>query len=371
MKNLPSEYQYKPAVHASPITGVRERVSEKPQSRTLVKRVFRITTEASALGVAALLLAYALGYFHFVYKEAALAIALRNFPYASKNRARLYLQRIARDAQWDVTDPPKLTEALIAWVNKNMRVQNKWLNHPNPVFLIERGGLCGQFATVVTQFLRAIGLEARQVLLNWNGQGAEHVIVEVKINGRWVAFDPLGFGGSAFPNNVFISHISKNGVGFSTLDLYKHSEVLPALNGFGPAFFGKGAAFKVEARSTYSDFSVSSKFIYGRDWPVVKLNGAERGKWVYDDKILSRLQQVVVWHQFPYFSRVTLWFGTHPIVLHFEWGLMGLVFLAYLLYRFRGKVGRAWLRGGAICLPLLLTAYVTAVIWLWWQRFSL
>ena len=183
-------------------------------------------------------------------------------------------------------------------------------------------------------------------------------------------FDPLGFGGGAFPGDIFISHATKDEAGLSTLGLYKHPEALPAQNGFGPAFFAKGTAFKVEVSSAYSDFNVSSKYIYGRDWPMVKINGVKRGDWVYDEKVASHLQDVVVWHEFPYFSRTTLWFGAHPIALHFEWGLMGLALLAYLIFRFRKRLNRAWFLRSVICLPLLFTAYVATLIFLWWQRFS-
>lgn len=371
VNSLKSENKKSPTLRLPTDLGIPWLPSEQEQSKSVVELVVKGITEAIALSVSALILAYALGYFHFAYKEAALAIAVWNFPYATKEGARSYLQNLARDAKWDVTDKPKLVETFIAWVHKNMQLQNKWLNHPNPVFLIERGGLCGQFASVLAQLLQANGLEARQVLLNWNGESTAHVIVEVKIDGRWTAFDPLGFGGGAFPGNVFISHISKDEVGLSTLDLYKHPEVLPVQNGFGPTFFTQGAAFKVEVKSAYSDFNVSSKFIYGRDWPLVKITGVKRGEWVYDENVSSRLQEVVVWHQFPYFSRVTLWFGAYPIVLHFEWGLVGLALLAYLLYRFREKLRRVWLLRTAIYLSLLCTAYVATLIYLWWQRFSL
>ena len=350
--------------------GITELLSEHEQSRSVAEIVVRGILEAIALSVSTLLLAYALGYVHFAYKEAALAIAMRDFPYATKESARSYLQNLASDANWDVTDKPKLVELIIGWINKNMRLQPQWVNHPNPVFLIERGGLCGQFAALLAQILRANGLEARQILLNWNGRGTAHVIVEVKIEGRWTTFDPLGFGGGAFPKDVFISHVTRDGVGLSTIELYRHPDLLPLQNGFGPSFFVQGSMFKVEVNSAYGDFNVSSKYIYGRDWPMVKINGDKRGEWVYDERVSSRLQDVVLWHQFPYFSRMTLWFGVQPIVLHFEWGLVGLALLAYLIFRFRKRLNRAWFLRSVICLPLLFTAYVATLIFLWWQRFS-
>jgi hypothetical protein len=316
-------------------------------------------------------LALALAYFHLGYKEVALALSMRGFPYASRESARAYLREIGQNITNGVSDEAGRVEAYIAWMRKNMQLQNNIRNHPNAAFLIERGGHCGEFTSVLMSLLRANGMSARQVLLNSDGKTTAHVIGEVKINGQWTAFDPLGFGGGAFPEDVFVSHVSDRGRGYNTLDLYRRPDRLPEKNKFGAPLFRTGSRFKVEVCADYGEFRVDPNFVYGRDWPMVTVSGAGHEAWVYGDPVQANLQDVVLWHAFPYFSRVTLWFGPRPVVFHFEWGVLGLALVGYALVRLRNKMGRAWVVRGAIGVASLLAVYVGAVILLWWDRYNL
>lgn len=149
-----------------------------------VLKIYKGFGEALRLTVVLLVLAFVLAYVHYGYKEVALTLAMWGFPYADTENARTFLQEIGQTVTADVGDDREKVEAFITWTQENMRLRGGLPNHPNPVYLIENGGVCGQFADVLVDLLRANGFEARQVLLNWQGQGAAHTITEVKTNGN-------------------------------------------------------------------------------------------------------------------------------------------------------------------------------------------
>jgi hypothetical protein len=307
-----------------------------------------------------------MGYFHVGYKRLAMAIALRGVPYKDRDVARAYLQTLAQKNIAVGANQEQFVDAFITWLNSNMKLQERLVNHPNPVYLIEHGGICGQFATATVKILRANGYEARQVLLNWDGKGTAHVIIEVKLNGQWTAFDPLGFGGGAYPQETFVSHIRDGENTLNALDLYHHAELLPSKNTFNLNFFAQGEAIKVETASGYSEFSVQPDFLYGRDWPTVKTTETKSSSWVYQDSPSKRLQDMEAWSVLPYFSRLTFWFGTNPIVLHFEYPVIVLLFFTFGFVRIRQRFSRVWrLRlAGVLSLGFLTYSIMITIIWI-------
>src|ERR1044072_6776200 len=198
-----------------------------------------------------LILALPLGYFHVGYKRAAIAFALYGVPYRDRNTAQTYLQNLAQRNISLGMNQVQFVDSFLKWINANMKLMERFSNHPNPIYLIEHGGICGQFATATVKILRANGYEARQVLLNWNGKGTAHVIIEVKIDGQWTAFDPLGFGGGAYPEETFVSHITEGENSLSALALYHRADLMPPNNTYNLNFFAQGEAIKIETTSNY------------------------------------------------------------------------------------------------------------------------
>lgn len=146
--------------------------------------------------------------------------------------------------------------------------------------------------------------------------------------------------------------------------------MLPVGNAYGRNFFAQGKAFKIEVRSDYRRFEAKPKFIYGRDWPVVEVNDAERAAWLYEPIQPTGLRAVVVSHVFPYFSRIVFWFDSRPLVLHFEWVPLGLTTLGYLSYRFRRRIGTRRLAWSLAALALLSIIYFVLMTLVWWDRYT-
>lgn len=155
------------------------------------------------------------------------------------------------------------------------------------------------------------------------------------------------------------------------LELYQQPEALPQGNTYGKDFFARGTAFKVEVAPDYRRFEVKPKFVYGRDWPLVKMDKVESADWLYKDTFPTGLKAVVFSSAFPYFNRVVLWFGYRPIVFHFEWVPLMLVTSGYGLYRLRKRIQKRYRVYGIMFLIVLLAAYFLLVTGLWYSRYTL
>ena len=350
--------------------------------RTTVNRVIirlrYILQTVLVLVLIVLTATWALGYFHYGYRLVALRLALRGFPYQNTFDAQEFLQSIGPSLFHPTDDERIRVLKLITWLQTNMPLQSGLPNHPNTVYLIQAGGVCGQFADVLVDLLRANNLEARQVLLNWTHEGAAHVIVEVKTGGQWVAFDPLEFGAFAFQEGARVSHIQNQGHGLSTLELYQHPELLPKENAYGEKFFASGRQFKVEVRQDYLHYDAKPKFIYGRDWPLVDARQPEQALWFYSDMRDSGLRQIAVSQVFPYFSRVTIWFGVIPVVLHFEWAPLLIVLVTIGAMSVAGQLARRFHRCRSFIQSMVLLSgviilgiYFLVMIITWQQRYIL
>ncbi len=339
-----------------------------------MNRNYKIATETVRVVLLVFLVAFLLGYYHVGYKTVALSLGMRGFRYNSQQEAHNYLQSIGNSLPQDSTDPLRRVESYLIWIRQHVNLRPNPINHPNPAYLIERGGLCGQFMTVLQGLLQANDYEARQIMLNWNGSSTAHVIIEVRIGDHWIAVDPLGFGHDLSFKNITVSYILKqNGQPASVFDLYSNPSLLSPKYKFGSDFFRQGSAFKVEPASDYRSFQVTPSFTYGRDWPTISVANLEDGSWLYHyDQFASiHLRDVTWWSAFPYFSRLTFWFGMNPIVFHFEWPLILLTLGVYAVWRKRKTFSREKFQRCEYAFAALFALYSIAVTFLWWNRFQL
>jgi hypothetical protein len=192
------------------------------------------------------------------------------------------------------------------------------------------------------------------------------VIIEAKVAGKWVAFDPLAFGSSdtTAPHHVR----SPKGELLSAFDLVLHPELAPAGVTFGPDFFRQGSRLKIEASSEYGRFSVTPRFIYGRDWPTLDRERPEEARWLYDDAVSGGLRAVVPSMIFPYCFRLTAWFGRTPLLFHYEAVPLALIGAGVLLARSRRFAPRR-LAGFAL-LAGVAAAYTIAAVMIWVSRYT-
>lgn len=313
--------------------------------------------------------AFLLGHLHYAGRRVSLAISLRGFPYADEKSCRAYLEEIGRFPGRVFRDDLERAEAFITWIHGHSTVKEGILNHPNPVYTLDTGGVCGQFTSVLVSLLRANGIPARQVLLNWERGGTAHTMVEAKVRGKWVALDPFAFGampGAAAPRY----HLEADGVPLGALELYRRPDALPPGLAYGREFFAKGRCFRIEAREDYGALDIRPKFAYGRDWPLVDKERPDDAAWLYDPALARGVEAVVVTSVFPYFLRVTFWFGPRPLILHFEWVPLLLLAAGIALWRLKGRMPARARRAGFVSIGILAPLYVAAVVALWAARYT-
>jgi len=305
---------------------------------------------------------------HLAHRHAGLWLSMRGQPYGEADEAAEFLRRESAPALAAATTDEDKVHAAILWLHTRMRLVGRIVNHPNPVAVMHHGGICGQFSSALVQLMRATGYEARQVLVNWTGTSASHVMTEVRIRGRWVGFDPTAFGGLAFPRQRVVTHVMREGRGLSVAELYASPDLLPAENAFGTAFFRGGRAFKVEQGADYQRLTVTPQFLYGRDWPRVDVAAAAGDGWLYDAPP-PLLHDVAVWRTLPYFVRTTFWVRGTPVVLHFELFPLALLVSVVLVWQtVRSSSVRRRIYAGS---ALLLVVYSAAAIGLWSQRYTM